>query len=201
MNKRYNMGIREYLKTKKLIADGAFGTYFSQINNTNETISERANITNPELVLRIHSEYIKSGARLIRTNTFAANTLILGGTAAERDEIIRSGYRLAWDAVNRSGFKVFVAADIGPIPEDLHSEPAEIMDEYLRICDCFLECGADVFVFETFPNVNYIKKIVKYIKEKNKDAFIITQFCINRYGYTKSGISASRLFAKAGSIE
>jgi len=201
MNKRYNMGIREYLKTKKLIADGAFGTYFSQINNTNETISERANLTNPELVLRIHSEYIKSGARLIRTNTFAANTRILGGTAAERDEIIRSGYRLAWEAVNRSGCKVFVAADIGPIPEDLHSEPAEIMDEYLRICDCFLECGAEVFVFETFPNVNYIKKIVKYIKEKNKDAFIITQFCINRYGYTKSGISASRLFAKAGSIE
>lgn len=195
------MSIREYLETKKLITDGAFGTYFSQIKDTNETISERANITNPELVVKIHSDYIESGARLIRTNTFAANTQTLGGNDEERDEIIRQGYALAREAVEKSGRKVFIAADIGPIPEGLHSEQSEILGEYLQICKCFLECGADIFVFETFPNIKYIRKIVKYIKIHKKDAFIITQFCLNRYGYTKSGVSAARLFAKAGSLE
>ena len=62
------MNIREYLKGNKLLCDGAFGTYYSIIGN--EKIAEKANITDKESVCNVHKQYIKNGAKLIRTNTF-----------------------------------------------------------------------------------------------------------------------------------
>ena len=70
------MNIREYLKKSKLIADGSFGTYYSQKYKTVD-IPEYANITASQRISEIHTEYINSGAKLIRTNTFASNTYSL----------------------------------------------------------------------------------------------------------------------------
>lgn len=70
------MNIRDYLKTKKLLCDGAFGTYFAAYST--EALPEKVNTSDPDAVLNIHLEYIKSGAMLIRTNTFSANTKSLG---------------------------------------------------------------------------------------------------------------------------
>ena len=68
------MNIREYLKKSKLIADGSFGTYYSQKYKTVD-IPEYANITASQRISEIHTEYINSGAKLIRTNTFARLTV------------------------------------------------------------------------------------------------------------------------------
>ena len=69
------MDIREYIKENRLIADGSFGTYYCEKYNTNEP-PEYANILHPDRVYEIHEEYVKSGARLIRTNTFASNSIL-----------------------------------------------------------------------------------------------------------------------------
>ena len=66
------MTIREYLQNRKLLTDGAFGTYFSGKYNS-EMLPELANMKAPDQVRTIHREYIAAGARLIRTNTFASN--------------------------------------------------------------------------------------------------------------------------------
>ena len=65
--------IREYLKEHILITDGAMGTYYDRKKTENGRIAEEANLLEPELITRIHEEYLEQGARLIRTNTFAAN--------------------------------------------------------------------------------------------------------------------------------
>ena len=65
--------IREYLKEHILITDGAMGTYYDRKKTENGRIAEEANLLEPELISRIHEEYLEQGARLIRTNTFAAN--------------------------------------------------------------------------------------------------------------------------------
>lgn len=70
------MLIKDYLKTKNIITDGAFGTYYSDKYHTNEN-PELANMDYPERVQSIHLEYLKAGSNLIRTNTFAANTIVL----------------------------------------------------------------------------------------------------------------------------
>ena len=70
------MKLREYIKENKLITDGSFGTYFADRYSTEE-MPELANLTHGEWVEEIHKAYIEVGARLIRTNTFAANTVLL----------------------------------------------------------------------------------------------------------------------------
>ncbi len=68
------MGIRSYIKENKvLLADGAMGTYYYEKCGQKSTLSEKANISSLNDIIEIHKEYIKNGARLIRTNSFAAN--------------------------------------------------------------------------------------------------------------------------------
>lgn len=60
------MDIKEYLTKHRLLADGAFGTYYMQISGKHKTV-ELANLNEPEVVEQIHFAYLKAGARLIRT--------------------------------------------------------------------------------------------------------------------------------------
>lgn len=195
--------IREYLKNNILITDGAMGTYYSQVTGNIGTFSEMANITAPEVILNIHREYIQSGAVLIRTNTFSANTKTLQISRKELKDILIKGYEIAKQAVE--GRNIFIAADIGPVPEIINNnteiDKQSMMDEYKFIADTFLEAGAEIFVFETFSSTDYLEQITEYIKEKNKDAFIITQFVIMGDGYTRKGISASRIVEEIKKIK
>ena len=67
------MTIQEYLKESILITDGAMGTYYDFFYHGEDSVAEEANLTHPERILNIHKEYIRQGARLLRTNTFALN--------------------------------------------------------------------------------------------------------------------------------
>ena len=60
------------------VADGAMGTYYSQLTGLPASRCEIANIQQPECIAGIHRNYLEAGARLVRTNTFSANTLALG---------------------------------------------------------------------------------------------------------------------------
>ena len=53
--------------------------------------------------------------------------------------------------------KYYIAADIGPIPNDNLFDKQAVVDEYVDIAKVFLEEGINVFVFETFADLsNYI---------------------------------------------
>ena len=193
--------IRDYLKQNTLVTDGAMGTYYAQLTGTHTTLSEMANIEKPHIIYDIHSEYIAAGAKLIRTNTFSANTPTLGKSRHEVKSIIKSGFKIAKDASSKAS--VFVAADIGPIPEMMNGESIDgdsILDEYIFIVDTFLELGADIFIFETFSSTQYLDCISRYIKLANRDAFILAQFALNRDGFTRKGISARRIQAQIRDI-
>lgn len=195
------MDIRGYLEKNKLIIDGAMGTYYAGLENNTEIISEWANLKGAEKIKKIHLEYMVAGARMIRTNSFAASRSILSIDKDKQKEILCKAYGIAVEAVKEFGQEVFVAADIGPIPENAFTLEEEILEEYKYMCDVFIEEKTEILLFETFSDLKYIRPLVKYIKEKNKGIFVITNFCLNKNGYTKSGISASRLLEEVGIIQ
>ncbi|CUH95928.1 hypothetical protein P22_2016 [Propionispora sp. 2/2-37] len=194
--------IREYVAKNMVIADGAMGTYYASLKGTTVVFSEPANLTEPELIESIHKQYIAAGARLIRTNTFSANTLSLGVTQAEVKQIIQAGYRIAAKAA--AGRDVFVAADIGPVPalvsgaDDIDHD--RIMAEYRFVVDTFLAEGAAIFVFETFSSTEYLGEISTYIKRQNKAAFILAQFATTPDGFTRRGISNASIVSEAKNL-
>ena len=188
------MNIREYLKKSKLIADGSFGTYYSQKYKTVD-IPEYANITAPQRISEIHTEYINSGAKLIRTNTFASNTYSLDCSIEEVKENIKAAYKIAKEAVEQSGKEIFIAGNIGPVPAVFQPDFEAVEEEYYQIAKTFIDEGADILCFETFTQSEHIMPAIKRIKEEC-NPFIIVQFCVNQYGYSEAGESAERLVSE-----
>lgn len=201
------MRIKEYLNEHRLIPDGSMGTYYSNIVNEPGAMSEYANLTAPNIIKRIHKEYIAAGARVIRTNTFAANRVVLRSDVVEQRQLIKAACQIAKNAAREARTllspiqPVWILGNIGPIPEDANSNESEILEEYKLMCDIFLEEGLEGIHFETFSTMNYIEKLVPYIKQKKEDMFLLTSFSVNKNGYTGAGISAARLFDKINQVE
>lgn len=193
------MDILESLKNKLLVADGAFGTCYVAMYGEQGTVApELANIRHPERVLEIHKEYVKAGAGLIRTNTFAANTASLD---ADMDYVIanvRSAVKLARQAAADADAddKVCIAGDIGPVPGDAGLGLAERVRQYKVLGETMQDMGVDIIWFETFPEFNVLEPVVKYLKER-KDTPIMVSFCVNQFGYSNGGFSARALLTQA----
>ncbi len=192
------MNIREYLRSNRLITDGAMGTYYEKKYADNDPFPEHGNVTHPERIKEIHMEYLRAGARLLRTNTFALSPVFFPDEA-ERLEGLRAGYAVAESAVrdfrSESGCKeeIFIAADFGPVGENDEQGTEEVLDNYRRMCDVFLDCGARVFVFESQRDDKYLGALADYIKEKCPDSFVLVQFTFDRSGYTRAGLSVRRV--------
>ncbi|OYO43061.1 hypothetical protein CG709_20370, partial [Lachnotalea glycerini] len=105
------MKIREYIKDKPLIFDGAMGTYYSE---QQEGKCELANINNRERIIEIHRKYIAAGCVAIKTNTFAANTISLEKDLELVKRVIAAGAQNAIQATD--GREIFIFGDMGPIP-------------------------------------------------------------------------------------
>jgi homocysteine S-methyltransferase len=183
--------IRDFLKNNVLVADGSAGTYISSLTGRSSVSCELFNISDPALVLRMHKQYVNAGAKLILTNTFGASIAggSIGASFYNTAKIIEAGVRLANSA---AGNEVFVAADIGPLPES--SVGLEVLEnEYRLITDTFLACGMKNFVFETFPSSVFPIKFARYIREREPEAFIIISFAVMPDGYSRQGVSGQRL--------
>ena len=195
--------IRERIQQKKLLFDGAFGTYYGGKYDTKQ-LPELANLEAPERVKEIHTEYLEAGAQILRTNTFAANSFCMDMSKEQIEETLRSGVRLAREAVaawrERTGEtkEVYIAGDIGQIPCDALAQKDTLCREYEDICRIFLEEGVDFFVFETFSEMEEILPAITMIGDQ---AFITVQFSVNQFGYSNAGLSARKLLQRAGTIK
>lgn len=193
------MKIQDYLEQRKVICDGAFGTYFAERYMAG-ALPEGYNAVRPEWVRQIHKEYLEAGAVLLRTNTFAANRASLGCDA----DGLRENLRAAWENVRQAaeecgrvpGEDCFLAGDIGPIPGSIGRPEEEVYEEYRLIGRTLAEAGADILIFETFHDMSDILPVIRDLK-KERELFVVVQFCVNQHGYSNAGISARRLLADA----
>lgn len=180
--------------------DGAIGTYYSQLTGKETTFSEWANIEEPEIIKRLHQDYIKAGANFITTNTFSANTVTLETDIVKIKELIKKGYNLAKTVVNNNDKNnLFIGASIGPIPEMIKGklrDKKDIINEYKQIIDTFYKEGAEIFIFETFSEIKYISELSSYIKAKDEDIFVIFQLAITENGDTRKGLRVQNLLTK-----
>ena len=174
------------------------GTWYDRLTGYKGNLGERANLENPQQIRDIHRAYIEAGAQLIRTNTFAVNSMFF--SADEIEEVLKAAWENASQAVSDSGKDVWIAADMGPIDADETKSDGDVEQEYIQLSDYFLRLGAKVFVFETLSDFRYVKRAGSYIKEKRPDAFVVMQFSFNRNGYTRSGMSVRAILSEAASM-
>jgi len=102
-------------KQKVWVFDGAMGTLLQQYTGGEFSCPDVLNLSQPEIVLKVHQEYIKAGSDIIQTNTFGANYLRLKRFNLEK-KIYEINSRAVEIARKAAGNKI-VAASIGPLGE------------------------------------------------------------------------------------
>ncbi|MBA3616672.1 MAG: bifunctional homocysteine S-methyltransferase/methylenetetrahydrofolate reductase, partial [Rubrobacteraceae bacterium] len=154
--------LRELLATRVLIGDGAVGTLLGERGVGFGHPYARANLSHPEMVTDIHVEYLRAGADVIETNTFAANRFKLETHDLEERvrEVNAEGASLARKAaytVAGTGDRALVLGAIGPLGRPLAPvgpvSPERAKSVFLEQAEALLEGGADAILLETFTDL------------------------------------------------
>jgi homocysteine S-methyltransferase len=181
---------RELLETDRiLVVDGAMGTMLYAKGVYINRCYDELNLSAPDLVREIHSEYIRAGADIIETNTFGATAHKLQQYGLEHNlhEINANAARIAREA---AGERAYVAGAIGPL--GLRIEPYgptsfhEAKDMFKAQATALLEGGVDLFCLETFSDVSEIRQAIIAVRELC-DLPIIAQMTIMTDGNTLFG--------------
>ena len=87
------MSLLTALREGTIVVDGAMGTQLYERGVLYSACFEELNVSRPELVRKVHEDYVRAGAQVIETNTFGANALRLEkhGLAATRARAQRRG--------------------------------------------------------------------------------------------------------------
>jgi homocysteine S-methyltransferase len=171
------------------VFDGAMGTMLYAKGIYINRCYDELNLTNPDLVHEIHSEYLRAGADIIETNTFGATAHNLDqyGLGESLREINIAAARIAHEV---AGDRAYVAGAIGPL--GLRIEPygptslEEAKDMFKAQADALLEGGIDLIVLETFSDISEIRQALRAIRELS-DVPIIAQMTILTDGNTSFG--------------
>ncbi len=188
---------RELLKREYVIFDGAMGTMLQAAGLKMGEVPEVLNVTNPELLINIHSQYIDAGANVIYANTFGANSYKLEGCGYSVKQLVEAGIANAREAVARSARQdVCVALDVGPIGQLLCPTGTLSSEEAYDIYKEIIEAGkgADLVVFETMTDLLEVKMAVLAAKENSELPVVATMtFEENMRTFTGCSVSAMAL--------
>ncbi len=153
--------IRTELSKRILILDGAMGTMLQRKGLQGN--SESFNLTDPETIGGIHSEYIEAGADIITTNSFSANSISQSeyNLSDKAGQMAEAAARIAREAADEAPRKVWVAGSVGPTSKSLSlaqnigdpvfrpysfDEMAEAFEVQIR---GLVRGGVDLLLFET----------------------------------------------------
>ncbi|MEW6456797.1 MAG: bifunctional homocysteine S-methyltransferase/methylenetetrahydrofolate reductase [Acidobacteriota bacterium] len=179
----------QILKEKVLLADGAMGTYLLQKGLSPEDSREFQNIINPDLVFSIHKEYINSGAEIIETNTFAANSIKLRKFNLENriKEINEEGVLIARKA---AGENVFVGGSVGPLGVLLRPYGIFSFNDLVKMFKeqmiYLIDAGVDFLIIETISSLLEARAALLAAKSI-RDIPVIVQMTFTGDGKTKFG--------------
>jgi len=184
----------DVLEQRVLVCDGAMGTMLYSKGVFINKSFDSLNTAQPDLVIGVHQEYVRAGADVIETNTFGANRIKLGpfGLAGSLHEINVAGARLARRA---AGDQAYVAGAIGPL--GIRIEPwgktgvDEARDYFGEQAKALLEGGVDLFVLETFRDLNEMGAAIDAVRALS-DLPIVAQMTTEEDGSTLDGTPPER---------
>ena len=177
------------LEDRVLVCDGAMGTMLYSKGVFISRCFDEMNLSNPQLVREVHEDYIKAGVDIIETNTFGGNRtkLMSHGLAEQTQEINIQGARIAREA---AGDSVYVAGAIGPL--GIRIEPwgkmaiDEAKDIFREQAKALLSGGVDIFILETFSDLNEVYAAIQGVRELS-DRPLIAQMTIEEDGNSLEG--------------
>ena len=176
------LALRELLRERILILDGAMGTMLQQANLTAEDFggpdlegcNENLVMTRPDVVVEIHRKYLHAGADIIETNSFGSTPVVLaeyglGEEACRISRVAAELARKAADGFSRPGKPRFVAGSMGPTTRAISVTGGitfeQLRNNYYEQASGLIEGGADILLLETCQDTRNIKAGLLAIRE------------------------------------
>ena len=167
--------LKELLKEKILVLDGAMGTALQSAGlsaqdfggEAFEGCNEVLNLTRPDVVEAIHRGYLEAGADIIETNTFGSTALVLAEYPPLNEkayEITRRGAEIARrmaDQYSTPEKPRFVAGAMGPTTKAISVTGGvtfeELVETYEEQARGLIDGGVDYLLIETAQDTRNVK--------------------------------------------
>ena len=214
--------IREELDKRILIIDGAMGTmvqryklqeadyrgerfanWHTDVKGNNDLLC----ITQPQIIIEIHKQYLDAGADILETNTFSSTKIAMADYDMQdlAYELNVAAAKCAREAITQSGRNAWIAGAIGPLNKTLSLSPDvnnpgfravsfdEVVSAYYEQVKGLVDGGVDLLLVETiFDTLNAkaaIYAIKKYFRDTGQESLplMISGTITDASGRTLSG--------------
>jgi homocysteine S-methyltransferase len=186
----------EAAKRSILVFDGAMGSLLYERGVFVTQNFEQLNVSRPDIVKKIHADYVAAGAQVIETNTFGANRFRLDryGLVNEVREFNLAGARIAREV---AGEAAYVAGSIGPtglvpgvaLKDDLQAAA----DTFAEQAGALVEGGADLLILETFRHMEEIRIAIEAARRAAPGAPILASMTFDPSGTVGDGTPPERV--------
>ncbi len=198
-----------------VLCDGAMGSMLYGRGIFINRCYDELNVSQPELIREVHTEYLQAGAVVIETNTFGANAVRLEryGLEGRVWELNTTGVNLARQCVEQMREKhaseAFVAGAIGPLgvrlgPESKVTEGeayAAFAQQVKALAEGGQGVGADLIVIETMTGMAEAGLALRAAKKEGRGLPVIVMVTADEQGNCLDGTTAedaARQLTKGG---
>ena len=181
---------------KLIFLDGAMGTMLQRAGLKPGALPELLALTDPEMLTRVHRQYVEAGSDVIYANTFGANRRKLARLGHTVDEVVCAAITAARKACE--GTDARVALDVGPLGEllePLGTLPFEsAVDMFAELVRAGVKASADLIAIETMTDLQEARAALIAAKE-NSDLPVIVTMSFEESGRTFTGCTPASMAA------
>ncbi len=167
-------------QNRPLIIDGALSSLLQQEGYKSAGSSWMTNVneTYPEVVIKIHKNYINAGAHIITTNTFRTNPVVLESVGiTDFERYVKNAVNITKRAIENKS--ILIAGSNAPA-EDCYQKERNISLIRLQVnhrnhIDLLINSGVHFILNETFSHLDEIKIVCKYCSD-NKIPYVISLY-------------------------
>lgn len=184
------------LKHRPILADGAMGSLLYAKGIFINRCYDELNLSQPEMIRKIHEDYLQAGAEVIETNTFGANSFRLArhSLADQVRDINLAGVNLARQALaGKKTSEALVAGSVGPL--GIRIEPLgktsveEARAAFTEQITALSEGGVDLIILETFGYLEEIHQALLAARAVSPDLPVVALVTIDEEGNCLDGSS------------
>src|ERR1700739_1630036 len=187
----------EVLQESIVCGDGAMGTELLASGVALDVCLEKLNITEPDVVTKVHESYVDAGSQVLETNTFGANAVRLAkhGLENEVEVFNRAAVKLAKKSAGNK--EIWVAGSVGPMGIYSDEADAQHIDRgavFTAQLKALLEAEVDAVFLETFLDFEEIKIALTSLRRLSSDVPVICSMVCSEEGRLPSSLPILQAF-------
>ncbi len=180
-----------------LVVDGAMGSQLFERGVLHNACLEELNLTRPELIRKVHEDYVRAGANVIETNTFGANAMRLNkhGLSSKVVALNEAGVRVAREAAGTNGM---VVGAMGPsgyfLGEALSDDLAKVRAALRQQASALAGAGVDAILVETLRQTNELRLAIESAVEASGGSVpVIASASVDEHGLMADGTTSAEV--------